>query len=477
MTTSMRKALEAFKSEYQRWLREHPEDVLEVDALDELIHQVRVELGAFTMEATVQEAVHLGLAHERVCPCGGTLEIHRRPKLQVHSMQGDYEAQGVALRCPDCGLTKRPAHDLLGIESYSRTTQRFDRLAADFFLDKGAVSAVQRFQEHHGIEPGRTTVLRHVEARGQQAREFVDHKLAQATAEAETKRGQEPKVEAVFAQMDASSGKTVAPLSRPDVPADADVERTPVRGLPKVKRPIEGRQVKLLCTQPQGAADWVYDAYIGEYDEAPAKLVGLAAACGWQDGVHVVMTADGDDKIRECAEGAFQPNLQMVLDQQHALSHLHDVVTYGKEAVPEAPGTDWVSAALQQLCCGQVRNVVAEVQAMVPAVSDPKNRQKVENVATYFHNRADSVHYDELKAHGWPIASGAVEGGHIHIMHPITKRGSGWLVPNLNGVIALACVRHSGWWDEFWQWVRSEAEPCPAASPAPSEAEAGTAAA
>jgi len=57
--------------------------------------------------------------------------------------------------------------------------------------------------------------------------------------------------------------------------------------------------------------------------------------------------------------------------------------------------------------------------------------------------------------HDWPIASGNVEGGHRTFIHPVTKRGTGWLVENLNAVVALACVRKNEWWDEFWTFVAS----------------------
>lgn len=450
MTPSMLQAMDAFKTVFLQSLRARPEDVRDVDEMDAMIHEARALLGSFAMAAVIAQAVALAQRKDRVCTCGATMTVDHHPALRVHSMQGTHEAQGLALRCA-CGRTQRPVHEQLGVESYAKTTLLFERLAADFFLDKGAPTAVQRLQEHHGIEPGRTTVLRHAEQSGQRARAFLAEKLQHAAAVAESRRGQPPRTTAVFVQMDSSSGKTVAPLVRPAVPAGATVERTPVLELPKVQRPVEGRQVKLLCAQTQGTVDWVYDAYIGEYDEAPEKLVGLAATRGWQDGVLAVMTADGDDTIRTVAQGAFAPHLQMILDREHAVAHLRDVPTYGKAAVPTAADT-WLAQAKSLLHTGKVHDVIAHVQAIANSVEDAQDRTKLDNVAIYFNKRADAVHYDHFKDQGWPIASGAVEGGHIHFIHPITKRGSGWLVDNLNHIVALACVRQSGWWAEFWDW-------------------------
>lgn len=453
MTPSMIQAVEAFKSAYARALQNRPEDILDVEDIDEQAHQARAEIGVFVMGMTIREAVRVGLQRDRSCPCGGHLDLHHRPGLKVHSMQGAHEASGVSYRCDTCGRTTRPVHEQLGIDSYSKTTRLFDELSSDFFLDRGASTAVQRLSRHHGIEPGRTTVLTHAEHRGKQARDFIDQKLGQATAKAEQRRGREATVRTVFTQMDSSSGKTVQPLVRPQVEDNAHVERTPVRGLPKAQRPIEGKQVKLLCAQAKGELDWVYDAYIGSYDDAPDKLVGLAANRGWQDGVKVVMTADGDEKIREAGKGAFDPDFQFILDREHAIKHLRDVVTYGKDAVPMDPPDAWVARAKDLLHEGKVKDVIQQVRSFAEAVADENDRTKVDNVATYFSERASATHYNHFKKMGWPQGSGAVEGGHIHLIHPISKRGAGWLVDNLNNTVALACVRKSGWWDEFWQWA------------------------
>ena len=75
------------------------------------------------------------------------------------------------------------------------------------------------------------------------------------------------------------------------------------------------------------------------------------------------------------------------------------------------------------------------------------------------NRRLEGVDFDKeafcdgikFREQGWPLSSGKVEGGHIHFVHPISKRGSGWLVPNLNNTLALMCIRESEWWQEFWE--------------------------
>lgn len=452
MTPSLHQACEAFKESYARALRERPEDIRTVDEMDEQIHEVRVLMGTAAMAMTLRAAQEAGQA---VCCCGGRAIVQRRPGAEVRSMQGRHSVQGVALRCVACGRTWRPVHEKLGIEGQYHSTVLFERLSSDFCLDKGSPSATRRLKEHHGIEAGRTTVLQHAEQRGAEASEFIERKLQQARQESESRRGKPLRVAEVFVQMDSSSGKTVQPLGRPSVSGDPTVERTPVRGLAKMKRPIEGRQVKLLCAQAKGEASWAYHAYIGEFEEAVVPLQGLAATRGWQDGTLAVMTSDGEPSIQEVGKGAFDPDFRFVLDRPHAMSHLADITLHTPERRLPLPKDEWLKYATARLHQGEALKLVEETRQITRRLPKGEDRTKVENAAVYFERRAAATHYDAFKERGWPIASGTVEGGHRAFIHPISKRGAGWLVKNLNGVVALACVRQNDWWEEYWEFAKS----------------------
>jgi len=450
MTPSLHQACEAFKQSYAQSLREHPEDIRTVDELDEMIHEARAEIGAASMALSVRAARE---AAQTVCSCGGHGVVQRRPTAEVRSAQGSHTMDGLALQCAACGRTWRPVHEMLGIDGQYHSTVLFERFSSDFLLDKGSPSAARRLKEHHGIDVGRTTVLQHAEQRGAEAREFVEQKLQRALEDSESRRGQPLCVAEVFVQMDSSSGKTVKNLVRPTVADDALVERTPVRGLVKVQRPVEGKQVKLLCAQAKGEASWAYHASIGEFDEAVVPLQGLAATRGWQDGTLAVMTADGEPSIQEVGKGAFDPNFRFILDHPHAMTHLGHVPSHAPELLP-LPQEEWLKYGTARLHQGEALKLVDEIREMANQLPAGEDQTKVENVAIYFEKRAPATHYDAFKARDWPIASGNVEGGHRAFIHPITKRGAGWLVHNLNGVVALACVRQNEWWDEFWTFVK-----------------------
>ncbi len=451
MTPSLHQAIETFKQSYAQSLREHPEDIKTVDELDEMIHEARAVIGSASMAISVQAARE---AVQTMCSCGGHGTVQRRPGAEVQSAQGRHSIEGVALLCASCGRVWRPVHERLGIEEQHHSTVLFERLSADFLLDKGSPSAARRLKEHHGIEVGRTTVLQHGEQRGAEACEFIGQKLAGALDQSEARRGQPLRTDEVFVQMDSSSGKTVSKLLRPTVDDDAAVEPTPVRGLVKMQRPIEGKQVKLLCAQAKGEASWAYQAYVGEFDEAVVPLQGLAATRGWQDGTLAVMTSDGEPSIQEVGKGAFDPNFRFILDHPHAMTHLGDVPLHAPDMLP-LPKPEWLKYGTARLHQGEVLKLVDEIREIANQLPEGEDQTKVENVAIYFDKRASATHYDAFKANNWPIASGNVEGAHRAFIHPVTKRGAGWLVDNLNGVVALACVRQNEWWDEFWSFVKN----------------------
>jgi len=311
--------------------------------------------------------------------------VQRRPGAELRSMQGTDGMQGVTLRCAQCGRVWRPVHERLGVEGQHHTTVLFECLSSDFLLDKGSPSAARRIKQHHGIEVGRTTVLQHGEQRGAEAAEFIGRKLAEALNDSEARRGQPLRIAEAFVQLDSSSGKTVSKLVRPTVDDDTKVERTPVRGLVKVQRPVEGRQVKLRCAQAKGEASWADQAYIGEFDEAVVPLQGLAATRGWQDGTLAVMTSDGEPSIQEVGNGAFHPNFRFILDHPHAMTHLGDVPLHAAELLPW-PKDEWLKYGPARLHQGAALKLVEEIREIATQLPHGKNQTKVENVAITLRN-------------------------------------------------------------------------------------------
>jgi len=167
------------------------------------------------------------------------------------------------------------------------------------------------------------------------------------------------------------------------------------------------------------------------------------------------MTFDGEPSIQETGKGAFDPDFQFVLDHPHAMSHLAEVPLHTPERRLPLPKDEWLKYSIARLPQGDALQLVEETRELARRLPEGEDRTKVENAAVYFEKRAAATHYDAFKERGWPIASGTVEGGHRAFIPPISKRGAGWLVDNLNGVVALACVRQNEWWGEFWDFVKT----------------------
>jgi hypothetical protein len=105
MTPSLLQACTAFQETYANALREHPEDILGLDDLDEAIHEARAQVGRAGMLVTLRRAKEVAKATSPVCLCGGKLTIKGRPDIEVHSMQGHAAIEGIALGCDRCHRT------------------------------------------------------------------------------------------------------------------------------------------------------------------------------------------------------------------------------------------------------------------------------------------------------------------------------------------------------------------------------------
>ena len=70
----------------------------------------------------------------------------------------------------------------------------------------------------------------------------------------------------------------------------------------------------------------------------------------------------------------------------------------------------------------------------------------------YLKNHGKHMDYPRFIEEGFPIGSGEVEGRIRHIVRRRLDVPATWREENLHLLMALISIRHSGWWDEFWQW-------------------------
>ena len=78
---------------------------------------------------------------------------------------------------------------------------------------------------------------------------------------------------------------------------------------------------------------------------------------------------------------------------------------------------------------------------------------RVQVAETYLKNNGDYMRdYPQFVANDLPIGSGEAESGIRHIIKRRMSVAGAWTERNASLLLALLTIRHSGWWDDFWQW-------------------------
>lgn len=143
------------------------------------------------------------------------------------------------------------------------------------------------------------------------------------------------------------------------------------------------------------------------------------------------------------------PQAIEIVDWWHALQRLWQVSrgVYG----PESPvGTSWVKIQETALWHGDVEAVIAACQTLVPTQAEAI--EYVRQSIGYFDTNRERMRYDAFRAAGYPIGSGAVEGGGCKMVvgGRMKQAGMRWSRRGARAILALRTALLSDRWHEVW---------------------------
>jgi hypothetical protein len=79
-----------------------------------------------------------------------------------------------------------------------------------------------------------------------------------------------------------------------------------------------------------------------------------------------------------------------------------------------------------------------------------KRRDALKRICGYFHNNAHRMAYDVYLEHGFPIASGVIEGAcRCVVKDRMERSGMRWVMSGARAMLDMRCVYLSGLWEEF----------------------------
>lgn len=190
--------------------------------------------------------------------------------------------------------------------------------------------------------------------------------------------------------------------------------------------------------------------------QGPDHVMELAAfhlyRLGAQKAQEVVFLADGAewiwDRVPKVAQQAGLSRWSAAVDFCHAMGYLLSAVntTLKDPKVRKRLGKRF----RRDLSQGRIPNILDRLRALPEAEST----EEVKTAIGYFKTRAALMKYDDLRAKGLPIGSGAVESAIRRVINLRVKSpGMFWDPKNAEGFLYLRANALSGQWKEMLQNV------------------------
>ena len=111
----------------------------------------------------------------------------------------------------------------------------------------------------------------------------------------------------------------------------------------------------------------------------------------------------------------------------------------------------WMIQHTRQLLAGQTRAVIAEFRdlaAQPPAKAH--QREQLTKTANYFERNLPYMDYPTYLAHGWPIASGVIEGACRHFVKDRCElSGMRWSLQGAERLLRLRAVAENNDWEAY----------------------------
>jgi hypothetical protein len=201
--------------------------------------------------------------------------------------------------------------------------------------------------------------------------------------------------------------------------------------------------------------------------ETRATLDGKEAALGrlrervqTRDGPHIldrVALTDGSEALQEKTAAAL-PNFTLVLDIMHVLTYLWPAAIALHGGLRSGACQVYIRVQLEALLAGQTQTVIDDMaERLAVAQLLPWRQEPVHDAIRYFTNHADSMHYDQYLARGWPIASGVIEGACKHVVRGrLDRSGMKWARPGAHAMLQLRTVRLNEDWDAYQGFHRQQ---------------------
>ena len=443
---------------FASFLATQPEDARQrLDGIQAMVDAVLRELEPALFEEVFSWLEGRAEAASGTCRICSRRCTRERKVVRVRTKRLPVRVPVTRYRCRRCRTNRSPMREWLGVTS-GMTTSGLDRALLSLSTEMSFGRAARQLEEQHGHTVNRTLVERRTYAVGKQAEEFLAERRARRRGEVMAAVGRRPGVERVLLQVD-GGGVPVGELTRPSLTEAKEL--TPVRGLPKGRRPKTKREVRVCMAWQEGVVEArAVDLHIAPHNQTEvsgARLYHVALEAGAGDDTHVHLTCDMAAWHRNQFEEQFsaQTNRSMCADFYHTLEYIAGA---GRaiEHADEAASRTSLAVQARRLKQGDRTTIVAQWKDHRCSTGNcPKTDRgecAVRAARRYLRRHGEHMDYPRFIEQGLPIGSGAVEGRIRHLVRRRLDVPGDWREQNLHPMLALISLRESGLWDEFWQW-------------------------
>jgi hypothetical protein len=169
-----------------------------------------------------------------------------------------------------------------------------------------------------------------------------------------------------------------------------------------------------------------------------------------------VALVDGNNhQIQRIKAGAKARKVKVtiVVDFVHVLEYLWNAA-WCFHAARDPAAEQWVHRQATAVLKGRARRVAGIVRRKATNVHlDPVNRKIAEEAATYLTRKACYLDYPTALKHGWPIATGIIEGACRHLVKDrMDLTGARWGLAGAEAVLKLRAIKANGDLDDYWHY-------------------------
>lgn len=184
-----------------------------------------------------------------------------------------------------------------------------------------------------------------------------------------------------------------------------------------------------------------------------SALQRLAQRCATRQGAHIqakIALCDGCEALQTRLLHTF-PDFTLVLDFIHANEYLWQVANalWGEASPDRLP---WMQQQALRLLSGQTAALLLEFRQLAQTTAaSALLRKQLLTTAAYFERNLPYMDYPTYLAHGWPIASGVIEGACRHFVKDRCElSGMRWSLLGVESLLRLRAIapltRHCRKW-------------------------------